>query len=123
MNKSEIVGYLDSLHSRIIRSSFAEYVTRNEIIALVECKKMIEEYEKCINMTILDDMDTQQELKELIAEVGCSDIPKQSKKRIISILYSQQFVGAEKEKANDNNPYYRDNKSIYNKMYIDRSRV
>lgn len=41
MLNEDILKYLDNLHSKIVRSSFAENVTENEIIALVECKGLM----------------------------------------------------------------------------------
>lgn len=41
MDNNDILKYLDNLHSKIVRSSFAKNVTENEITALIECKKRI----------------------------------------------------------------------------------
>lgn len=41
MDNNEILKYLDNLHSKIVRSSFAKNVTENEMMALIECKKRI----------------------------------------------------------------------------------
>lgn len=43
MTENEILKYLDNLHSKIVRSSFAKNVTEKEIMALIECKKTLKE--------------------------------------------------------------------------------
>lgn len=47
MTENEVLKYLDNLHSKIVRSSFAKNVTENEIMALIECKKSVKEIQKC----------------------------------------------------------------------------
>lgn len=39
MDNNDILKYLNNLHSKIVRSSFAKNVTKNEIIDLIECNK------------------------------------------------------------------------------------
>lgn len=39
MTNVDILNNLDKLHSKILKSSFSENVTENEIMALVECKE------------------------------------------------------------------------------------
>lgn len=41
MTDNEVLRCLDNLHSKILKSSFAMDVTENEMMALIECKKMI----------------------------------------------------------------------------------
>lgn len=46
MTRNEILKHLDNLHVKIVKSTFAENVTENEIIALTECKEMVKELEQ-----------------------------------------------------------------------------
>lgn len=41
MSNEDVLKYLDSLHEKIVRSSFAKNVTENEITALIECKGLM----------------------------------------------------------------------------------
>lgn len=42
MTKSESLEKVNELHSKIVRSSFAENVTESEMLAFIECKKALE---------------------------------------------------------------------------------
>lgn len=42
MTKSELLEKVNDLHSKIVRSSFAENVTESEMLAFIECKKALE---------------------------------------------------------------------------------
>lgn len=44
MTENDILKYLDNLHLKIVRSLFAKNVTENEIMALIECKKQLQQY-------------------------------------------------------------------------------
>ncbi len=46
MKENETLKYLNRLHIKIIKSSFAENVTENEIMALVNCKEAVEEIQQ-----------------------------------------------------------------------------
>ena len=42
MTESEALEKVNDLHSKIVRSSFAENVTESEMLAFIECKKALE---------------------------------------------------------------------------------
>lgn len=74
MTDNGTLKYLESLHSKIIRSSFAKNVTENEIMALIECKKMIKEIQKYRAIGTVEECrearERRREKKPIISHIG-----------------------------------------------------
>lgn len=82
MTKSESLEKVNDLHSKIVRSSFAENVTESEMLAFIECKKALEKQipKKPVMKPYYKDMEEEYLCCPTCGEILTDRIPDENKK-------------------------------------------